>query len=76
MEKERAQKLADAHAQVAYEAELAQLQLNKLQQYFTSNLAVHHLTLFSMSGSSSVSTIRQAELPKELQVTHLFCIFV
>lgn len=72
VEQERAHKLADARAQVAYEAELAQHKLSKLQQYFTSSLSVPHVTVFSMSGNSSTSTLRQAGLPKELQVRVLY----
>lgn len=68
VEHERSQRLADARAQVAYEAELAQLRLNKLQQYFTSQLAVHHVVLHSMTGHKSISTFRQAELPNEVKV--------
>ncbi|WIA29897.1 hypothetical protein OEZ86_012366 [Tetradesmus obliquus] len=66
VEQERAALLADAKAQVAYDAELAQLRLRKLQAYYTASLAVHHLTLHALRSGSSVSTIRQAELPKEL----------
>lgn len=68
VEQERAALLADAKAQVAYDAELAQLRLRKLQAYYTASLAVHHLTLHALRSGSSVSTIRQAELPKELLV--------
>jgi hypothetical protein len=54
---------------VAYDAELAQLRLSKLQSYYTASLAVHHLTLHALRSGGSVSTIRQAELPKELLVS-------
>jgi hypothetical protein len=69
VEAERAERMADARAQVAYDAELAQLRLSKLQAYYTASLAVHHLTLHALRSGSSVSTIRQAELPKELLVS-------
>jgi hypothetical protein len=73
VERERAELLADARAQVAYGAELAQLRLSKLQAYYTTSLAVHHLTLHALRSGSSVSTIRQAELPKELLVRGRHC---
>jgi hypothetical protein len=67
--RERAERLADARSQVAYDAELAQLRLSKLQSYYTASLAVHHITLHALRSGGSVSTIRQAELPKELLVS-------
>ncbi|KAF8073262.1 ABCG35 [Scenedesmus sp. PABB004] len=67
VEAERQQKLADARAQVAHDAELAALQLSKLQGFFTAP-AVHRLTLHSLAGSATVSTLRQADLPQALQV--------
>lgn len=57
---------------MAYESELAHLRLAKLQRYFTDSLTVHHLTLHSIDGGCSVSTFRQADLPKELLVSRLF----
>lgn len=74
VERERQQRLAAAHTQVAYDAEVAALKLGKLQAYFDSTLAEHVVTVHPLgSGSSgrsrSVSTFRPPELPREILVS-------
>jgi len=65
---ERVAKLADAQAQLAYDAEVARLELSKLQAQFSSMLTTPHITLHSLTGNSSVSSFHDADIPQELQV--------
>lgn len=77
VERERQQRLAAAHAQVAFDAEVAALKLGKLQAYFDSTLAEHVVTVHPLDGagssgcSRSVSTFRPPELPREILVSNI-----
>jgi hypothetical protein len=84
VQREREQRLAAAHAQVAYDAEVAALKLAKLQAYFDSTLAEHVVSVQPFAAaaaaaaaaigggggrSRSVSTFRPPELPREVVVS-------
>jgi hypothetical protein len=83
VQRERERRLAAAHAQVAYDAEVAALKLAKLQAYFDSTLAEHVVSVQPFAAaaaaaaaigggggrSRSVSTFRPPELPREVMVS-------
>lgn len=70
---ERVAKLDDARAQLAHDAEVAQLKLSKLQIQFSNMLAIPHITLHSLRGSTIVSSFQDVDVPQELQVKQQCC---
>ena len=70
---ERVAKLDDARAQLAHDAEVAQLKLSKLQIQFSNMLVIPHITLHSLRGSTIVSSFQDVDVPQELQVKQQCC---